>query len=81
MNRTNEICIMQSNFEPLEEYKRFIGDIAYALLKMNYIMTIRTELGVNEQTIIEYQYADQQMGDAYPYWLYPEEVDTIEFRG
>ena len=80
MNRTNEICVMREQFDNFEEYKQMIGDIVNALLQLDYLMVIRTELGVNEQVIIEYQYADKQMGDAYPYWLYPEEAETIEYK-
>ena len=49
------------------------------LLNADQIMTIRygeKGLGI---VAIEYKYADQSYGDYYPYWLLPDEIESVIF--
>ena len=50
------------------------------LLNANQIMTIRYDepgLGI---VAIEYKSADQSYGDYYPYWLLPEEIESVIYE-
>ena len=49
------------------------------LLNANQIMTIKYDekgLGI---VAIEYKYADRSYGDYYPYWLSPDEIESVVF--
>ena len=50
------------------------------LLNANQIMTIRYDepgLGI---VVIEYKSAEQSYGDYYPYWLLPEEIESVIYE-
>lgn len=52
------------------------------LLNNNYITTVKydamdKEMGI---VVIDYNYADEEYGDRYPYWLYPDEEESIIYR-
>lgn len=80
MNRTNEIVICRSEYKTKEDFENAIRDAVMVLLNNNYIMTVRYDekgLGI---VAIEYNYANQEYGDVYPHWLYPEEHESIVWR-
>ena len=79
MNKVNELVICKEDYESKEEFESAIKDAIMVLLNNNYIMTVRYDdkgLGI---VVIEYNYADRRYGDSYPYWLLPEEYESVEW--
>ena len=77
MNKINRLTIIRDNFDSQEEFENAIKDAVMVLLENNYIMTVRYEeesLGI---VAIDYNYSEQEFGDAYPYWLLPEEWERV----
>lgn len=80
MNKVNSIVICKDKFKTEEDWKNAIKDAVMVLLENDYIMTVRYDepgLGI---VAIDYNYADQSFGDAYPYWLIPEEWESIAWN-
>lgn len=82
MNRVNEIVIVKDDYKTKEEFENAIRDAIMVLLNNNYIMTVKydaneKDLGI---VVIHYNYAQTEMGAAYPHWLYPEEEETIVWK-
>ena len=79
MNRVNTIVICKDDFNTQEEFENEIKKAVALLLNNNYIMTVRydacdKELGV---VVIDYNCADETWGNYYPYWLNPDEKESI----
>ena len=77
MKNINELVICRDTYESQEEFENAIRDAIMVLLNNNYIMTVKYDekgLGI---VAIEYNYAKQEYGDAYPYWLSPEEWESV----
>jgi hypothetical protein len=80
MNNTNHITICKDKFKTQEEFQNAIRDAIMVLLNNDYIMTVRYDepgLGI---VCIEYNYANQEYGTDYPYWLSPEEWESVDFE-
>lgn len=80
MNNVNEIVICKDQYKSKEDFENAIKDAIMVLLNNNYIMTVRYDekgLGI---VAIEYDSDDQSHGKAYPYWLLPEEYESIEWE-
>lgn len=79
MNKVNELVLCREDYESQEEFENEIKKAVMLLLNANQIMTVRYDekgLGI---IVIEYKYADQNYGDYYPYWLSPEEIESVIF--
>lgn len=79
MNKVNELVLCIENYDSQEEFENEIKKAVMLLLNADQIMTIRYDekgLGI---VAIEYKYADQSYGDYYPYWLSPEEFESVIF--
>lgn len=77
MNKANSIVICKDNFNSKEEFENAIRDAIMVLLENDYIMTVKYDdkgIGI---VVINYNYSKQEFGDAYPYWLMPEEYESI----
>lgn len=77
MNDINSIVICRDTYKSQEEFENAIKKAIMVLLDNNYIMTVRYDepgLGI---VAIDYNYADQMYGCHYPYWLSPDEWDSI----
>lgn len=77
MSKVNSIVICRDKYDSQEEFENAIKDAVMVLLDNDYIMTVRYDekgLGI---VAIEYNYGDQTFGDAYPYWLTPEEWESV----
>lgn len=77
MNKVNQIVICRDKYKSQEEFENAIKDAVLLLLNAEYVMTIRYDekgLGI---VVIDYNYDNQEYGDAYPYWLMPEELESI----
>lgn len=80
MKNTNHIVICKDKYKSQEEFENAIKDAIMVLLNNDYIMTVRYDekgLGI---VAIDYNYAEQEFGDAYPYWLLPEEWESVEWK-
>lgn len=76
-NRYNTLCIARHNFTTEDEYLLTIGKAIDMLQQNDYTIEIpRRECAI---TIIHYNYADPQMGTPMPYWLNPEEEETVDY--
>lgn len=81
MNKVNKLVLCREDYESQEEFENEIKKAVMLLLNANQIMTIRYDekgLGI---IVIEYKYADQNYGDYYPYWLLPDEIESVIFDG
>ena len=81
MNKVNELVLCREDYDSQEEFENEIKKAVMLLLNANQIMTIRYDekgLGI---IVIEYKYADQSYGDYYPYWLSPDEIESVIFDG
>ena len=79
MNKVNKLVLCRENYDSQEEFEDEIKKAVMLLLNANQIMTIRYDekgLGI---VAIEYKYADQSYGDYYPYWLLPDEIESVIF--
>ena len=77
MKNINEIIICRDTYNSQEEFENAIKDAIMILLNNNYIMTVKYDeegLGI---VAIEFNYDNQEYGDAYPYWLLPEEWESV----
>lgn len=82
MNKTtvNTIVVCKNKYNTQEEFENAIKRAILVLLENDYIMTVRYDekgLGI---VCIDYDYADQSLGDTYPYWLSPEDALMMEYR-
>lgn len=77
MHKVNRITVCREEYKSKEEFENAIKDAVMVLLNNNYIMTVRYDekgLGI---VAIDYNHNDQAFGDAYPYWLLPEEYESV----
>lgn len=77
MKSVNEIVICRDTYDSQKEFENAIKDAIMVLLNNDYIMTVKYDekgLGI---VAIEYNYSKQEYGDAYPYWLLPEEWESV----
>ncbi len=77
MNKVNSIVICKDKFKSEEDWKNAIKDAVMVLLENDYIMTVRYDEKGFGIVAIDYNYAEQEFGAAYPYWLMPEEWESI----
>ena len=79
MSKVNELVLCRYEYNSQEEFENEIKKAVMLLLNADQIMTIRygeKGLGI---VAIEYKYADQSYGDYYPYWLLPDEIESVIF--
>lgn len=77
MNKVNQIVICRHKYNSQEEFENAIRDAIILLLNAEYVMTVRYDekgLGI---VVIDYNYDEKEFGDAYPYWLMPEEWESV----
>lgn len=80
MKKVNEIVICKDEYKSKEDFENAIKDAIMVLLNNNYIATIKYDekgLGI---VAIDYNYADQGFGGHYPYWLLPEEWESVAWK-
>lgn len=75
MNKVNELVICKGDLETKEEFKQRLADAITVLLESGYICKVK--LDETDIIVIEYEYADKAFGSPYPYWLTPEQVESI----
>ena len=79
MNKVNELVICKKDFETKEEFKQRLTEAITVLLESEYICTVRAE--ENDIIVIRYDYDDKVYGSPYPYWLTPEQWESIPIGG
>ena len=80
MNEVNEIVIFKDRFSSIEEFEDAIKRAIMVLLENDYIMTIRWDEKDMGILCIDYEDDDVSIGAAYPYWLYPEEWESVVYN-
>lgn len=71
MNKVNRLVLCKEDYKNKDEFENAIKDAVMLLLNAEYIMSIKydeKELGI---VLIDFNYADKEYGDRYPYWLLP----------
>lgn len=79
MGKVNELVLCKDDYDDEFGFQNAIQDAVMLLLNAGYIMTIDYDepgLGI---VVIQYEHADQSYGCRYPYWLSPEEFESIVF--
>lgn len=77
MNKVNELVLCRSEYTSQEEFENEIKKAVMLLLNANQIMTIRYDEKDLGMVAIEYEYANQDYGGYYPYWLLPNEIEKV----
>lgn len=80
MNKVNELVICKEDYKEYKDFKNAIKKAIMMLLDNNYIMTVKyddKELGI---VMIKYNYANAEYGDRLPYWLLPEEEESVVYQ-
>ena len=80
MNKTtvNTIVVCKNKYNTQEEFENAIKRAILVLLENEYIMTVRYDekgLGI---VCIDFNESDQSLGCAYPYWLFPEQIENLD---
>lgn len=77
MNRTNSLVICRDNYKTKEDFENAIRDAVMLLLDAEYIMTVKYDEKGFGIVAIEYQYDNEEYGTPLPYWLSPEEFESV----
>ena len=77
MSGVNELVLCRENYESQEKFEDEIKKAVMLLLNADQIMTIRC--GEKGLGIVAIEYADQSYSDYYPYWLLPDEIESVIF--
>ena len=79
MNEINSIIICKEDYRSQEEFENAIKKAIMVLLDNNYIMTVRwDEKGLGIVTIA-FQHDNPSLCEPYPYWLTPEEWESVVY--
>ena len=79
LNKVNSLVVYKKEFESEEKFKDRLRDAIIVLINSGYICTVREdEVGI---ITIDYEHADQSFGCPYPYWLTPEQWESIPIGG
>lgn len=77
MNEVNRITLCRDRYSSQEEFESAIKRAVMVLLENDYIMTVRWDEKGMGILCIDYEDDDVSIGAAYPYWLYPEEWESV----
>ena len=77
MNKVNEITICRDKFRNQNEFENAIKNAVLCLLENDYVMTIDWSERVMGHVWIKFNYNEQEYGCDYPYWLSPDEADSV----
>lgn len=82
MKKANELVICKEDFKSKDEFENAVKDAVMILLNLDYIMTVNYDARDKEMgiVVIHYNYADEEFGDRLPYWLYPEEEESVVYK-
>lgn len=77
MMDTNTLVISKDNYKTSYDFEDAIKKAITLLLDANYIMTVSYEEAGLGIVRIDYEHADKSFGCDYPYWLSPEEFESV----
>ena len=77
MNDVNTIIIYKEDHKTQEVFEDAVKRAIMVLLENNYIMTVRWDEPGWGILRIDYGHDDQSLGANYPYWLSPEEIESV----
>lgn len=80
MNKVNRLVICKDEYNSKEEFELAIKDAAMVLLNNNYVFTVRYDEKALGIVVIEFESANRHLCDHYPYWLTPEEADSVQWE-
>lgn len=79
MNKVNELVLCSEDYADEKEFWHKIAEAIMLLTGAGYICTVREdEIGI---LVIKYDHANQEYGCPYPYWLTPEQAESIPIGG
>lgn len=78
MAQVNSIAICKDDYDSTEEFKNTIRDAIMLLLDANYETTVRYDESGLGIVVIEFNH-DRNLayGNSLPYWLSPEEFESV----
>ena len=77
--KVNELVLCRDHYKSQEEFENEIKKAVMLLLNSEHIMTIKYDekgLGI---VVIEYNSDDPNLCTRYPYWLSPDEIESVTF--
>lgn len=80
MKKVNSLVVCREDYMSKEEFENAIKEAIKVLLDNNYIMTVKWDDKGFGIVAIDYTHDDQSFGDYYPYWLLPEEIESVELK-
>lgn len=80
MRRVNEMTVCRKDYDSKVDFENAIKDAVMVLLNNNYIMTIKYDDKGFGIVWIQYDYAEKDFDGALPYWLLPEEEETVVYK-
>ena len=79
MNKVNELVLCTEDDETESEFQSKLSEAIMLLLGAGYICTVREDdVGI---IVIEYDHDDSAYGSPHPYWLTPEQAESIPIGG
>ena len=81
MYDVNTITICRDTYKTQEDFENAIKKAIMVLLDNGYTMVVRYDepgLGI---VCIEFETDDQSIGERYPYWLLPNEWESVIWDG
>lgn len=78
MKNTNSIAICRDNYSSHEEWENATKKMVISLLENRQILVVRYEPGFGIVDI-EFNPDQQEWGCKYPYWLSPEEEESVVY--
>ena len=76
MDKPNEMTFCVENYSDENDMWYDIAKFLKALLKNEYIATVRCE--DDRVYVIKYDYDDREMGTPMPFWLTPDEYEELQ---
>lgn len=74
----NQIAFVLEDYASREEFENEIKKAIMVLLDAGYIATVRYDDGKGAGIVcVDYNYEDRSFGGHYPYWLSPEEYESV----
>lgn len=77
MHNVNSIVICKEDYKTIEDWENAVKKAVMVLLDNNYIMTIKWEEKGLGFVAIDFEHDDQSLCAPYPYWLSPEEWESV----
>lgn len=76
----NRLTVCKDEYSSNKDFRNAVKKAVMSLLDNGYIMTVKYDLNDKEMgiVVIDYNYADEEIGGHYPCWLSPEEIEDIE---